>query len=135
MAPIFLLLMTAVLFTENCLMSDASSVPNKAGPSRVAPELTALYDEYASYQATGKPGPFKSTNLSLQVIDDRVVIDAAAAGDTRVLKSDLESLGMQHAVAFDRIVSGQLPITAIAALRALPSLNFARPATAALQRR
>ena len=38
------------------------------------------------------------------------------------------SLGMQRAVAFGRIVSGELPISAIPAMAGLPSLNFARAA-------
>jgi hypothetical protein len=67
-------------------------------------------------------------------IDDRVVVDAVASGDVNALKADLVSLGMQQAVAFGRIVSGQLPISAIPAMAALPSLNFARAAAASMQR-
>ena len=115
-------------------MSGAQSGGNKAGRmSKVAPELITLYEEYSSYLASGKSGVFKSTNSLVQVIDDRVVIDAVASGDASVLKSDLESLGTQHAVAFGRVVSGQLPILAISPMATLPSLNFARAAAAVLQ--
>jgi hypothetical protein len=69
----------------------------------------------------------------VRVIDDRVLVDAVASDDVNALKADLVSLGMQQAVAFGRIVSGQLPISAIPAMAALPSLNFAR-ASAAMQR-
>ena len=77
---------------------------------------------------------FRSKDPLVRVVDDRVVVDAVASGDVNALKSDLISLGMQEAVAFGRIVSGQLPISAIPAMAALPSLNFARPASAFLQR-
>jgi hypothetical protein len=53
-----------------------------------------------------------------------------ASSDVYALQADLEALGMQVAVAFGRIVSGQLPIAAINALAALASLQFARPAYA-----
>lgn len=97
--------------------------------SKLAPELVALYDEYSSYLASGKRGAFKAANPLVRVIDDRVVVDAVASGDVEALKSDLVSLGMQKAVSFGRMVSGQLPISAIPAMAALPSLKFARAAS------
>jgi hypothetical protein len=69
----------------------------------------------------------------VRVIEDRVVIDAVASGDVDVLKADLVTLGMQQAVAFGRIVSGQLPIAALPSLAALSSLNFARAVSPILQ--
>ena len=118
-----------------CALSDAPSPGNKGeSMSRVAPELGSLYNEYSSYLASGEGGVFKSTNSLVQVIDGRVIIDAVASGDASVLKADLEALGMQHGAAFGRVVSGQLPITAIRQLPTLPSLNFARAASAVLQR-
>lgn len=62
------------------------------------------------------------------------MVDAVASVDANVLKVDLVSLGMQQAVAFGRIVSGQLPISAIPKIARLPSLKFARAASGALQR-
>src|SRR5678815_4307459 len=52
------------------------------------------------------------------------------SGDVNALKADLESLGMQNAVAFGRIVSGQLPVSAIPAAARLTSLRFARSVVA-----
>jgi len=132
---IYLLLFIAFLaFAGGCTMSDAQSTGNKAGwTAKVARELITLRDEYSSYLTSGKSGVFKSTQSLIQVIDDRVVIDAVASGDATVLKADLESLGMQRAVAFGRVVSGQLPILAIPRMAILPSLNFARAASAVLQ--
>jgi hypothetical protein len=66
----------------------------------------------------------------IRLIDDRVIIDAIASGDVDTLKADLEFSGMQEAVAFGRIVSGQLPISSIAAAGTLASLQFAQPAVA-----
>ena len=123
------------------VVSSASCTPTSAqtteaevgGMSKVAPELAALYNEYSSYLASHKAGVFRSNDPLVRVIDDRVVVDAVASGDVNTLKSDLMSLGMQQAVAFGRIVSGQLPISAIPAMTALPTLNFARAASALLQ--
>jgi hypothetical protein len=117
-----------------CAVSDPLSDGDKGGRmSKVAPELINLHNEYLTYRASGTSGMFKSSNSLVQVVDDRVVIDAVASGEASVLKADLESLGTQHAVAFGRIVSGQLPISAIPSLATLASLNFARAASAVLQ--
>ena len=96
---------------------------------KVAQELISLYDEYSSYLASHSAEPFQPANPLVRVIDSRVVVDAVASGEVNVLKADLVSLGMQRAVAFGRIVSGELPISAIPAMSALPTLNFARAAS------
>jgi len=115
-------------------MSRAQTTGNGGGwITKVALELVALHDEYSSYLASGKSGAFKSTHSLVQVIDDRVVIDAVASVDATVLKTDLESLGMQRATAFGRVVSGQLPILEIPNMATLSSLNFARAAFTVLQ--
>ena len=101
--------------------------------SKIAPELIALHEEYASHLGSGRKEPFRSDNQLLQIVDSRVVVDAVASVDASVLKADLEALGMQQAVAFGRIVSGQLPILAIPSMATLPSLNSARAASAILQ--
>ena len=130
-----LMVVPVIACAVSCTISDARPAGNKADwSSKVAAELITLYDDYSNYLASGRPGVFKSTNSLAQVIDDRVIVDAVASGDASVLKADLEALGMQHGVAFDRIVSGQLPIMAIRQLPKLPSLNFARAASMVLQR-
>ena len=101
--------------------------------SKLGPELAALYDEYSVALASDRGAPLHSTNSLVHIIEDRVIIDAVASGDVDTLKADLVSLGMQQAVSFGRIVSGQLPIAAIPDLARLPSLNFARAASALLQ--
>lgn len=117
-----------------CAASDAQPAADKTGRmTKLGPELIALYDKYSSYLASGKRGVFKSSSPSVRLVDDRVIIDAVASGDANVLKSDLEGLGMQQAVAFGRVVSGQLPILAIPSMEKLSSLNSVRAATAVLQ--
>jgi hypothetical protein len=97
--------------------------------SKIGPELISLYGQYFSYVASHNAGAFQPTDRLVRVVDDRVVVDAVASDDVNALKADLMSLGMQQAVAFGRIVSGQLPISAIPTRAALPSLNFARAAS------
>ena len=131
---LYLILALFVVSSASCTPTSAQTTEAKGGGmSKVAPELAALYNEYSSYLASHKAGVFRSNDPLVRVIDDRVVVDAVASGDVNTLKSDLMSLGMQQPVAFGRIVSGQLPISAIPAMTALPTLNFARAASALLQ--
>jgi hypothetical protein len=114
--------------------SEAQPGKDRAGwRAKLGGELITLYDEYSSYIASGKRGVFKSSSPLVQLVDDRVIVDAVASGDANVLKSDLEALGMQQVVAFGRVVSGQLPVPAIRSMAELPSLTSARAATAVLQ--
>jgi hypothetical protein len=123
--------LVSLVSTVNCSPLAAQRTGGDGGRvSKLGPELVSLYDEYSSYLESRKGGTFRSADPLVRVIDDRVVIDAVASGDMNVLKTDLESLGMQQAVARGRILSGQLPISAIPAMAALPSLNFARGALA-----
>ena len=78
--------------------------------SKVAQDLITLYDEYSAYLTSHSARAFQPADPLVRVVDDRVVIDAVASGDVNVLKYELEALGMQQAVAFGRIVSGQLPV-------------------------
>src|SRR4029453_12252495 len=80
--------------------------------------------------ARGGGAAFTPSNPLLPVSAGRVLIDAVASGDVQALNADLEALGMQGAVAFGRIFSGQLPIAAIEGMAALASLQFARSAYA-----
>ena len=109
----------------------AQAATDKSGfMAKATPDLAVLYDEYMSSPARQGTGTFQPSNPLLRLIDDRVVIDAVASGDVKALQADLVALGMHGSVAVGRIVSGQLPISAIAALPALTSLKFARPAYA-----
>ena len=72
--------------------------------------------------------PLHVTDPTIQVVEDRVVVDAVASGDVGALRDRLLALGMRSAATAGRIVSGQLPIGQIAAMAALPELRFARAA-------
>jgi hypothetical protein len=102
--------------------------------AKIAPELIALHEEYSSHLTSRRQEPFRSTNRLLQIVDNHVVVDAVASGEATVLQADLMALGMRDAVAFGRIVSGQLPISSIPALATLSSLSFARAAAAITQK-
>ena len=97
--------------------------------AKVGPELQRLYETYRAAQTTGSP--FVSTDPLVRVADGRVVIDAVASEDVEVLKKDLVALGLEHPASAGRIVSGYLPVSAIPAMAALPSLRFARAAMSA----
>jgi hypothetical protein len=121
------------------LMAGCTSAPSQTATvksermSKIAAELLALYNEYSAYLASPRTRPFQPSSPLVRFIDGRVVIDAVASGDVDALKSDLVSLGMQEAAAFGRIVSGQLPVSAIPKLAALTSLKFANAAAGLTQ--
>ena len=118
-----------------CTLTTAQTPPQASDKiMKVGQELLALYDEYSAYVASAKGGSFHSANPLIRIHGDRVVVDATASGEAAVLKADLLALGMQQAVAFGRIVSGELPIRSIPALGRLESLNFARAASATFNR-
>jgi hypothetical protein len=103
-------------------------VPAHGRPtSKVSADLAQLQQRRASPQPPGGGGR-EPANPAIRIVDDRVLIDAVASEDVNALKADLEALGMRDAVAFGRVVSGQLPIRAIDALNGLATLQFARPA-------
>ena len=101
--------------------------------AKLTHSLVKLHDQYATYLAQRSAASFNFGDPLITLVDNRVVVDAVASGDVNELKADLESLGMQQAVAFGRMVSGQLPILAIPSMATLPSLNSARAASAFLQ--
>jgi hypothetical protein len=100
------------------------------GPSRINAMLTALHAEHASYRGQAGAGGFATTNRLLRVKDDRIVVDAVAAGDVTALQARLAALGMRNMSVFGRVVSGELPISAIPALDGTAGLRLARPSLA-----
>jgi len=99
--------------------------------TKVGAVLSAVYEEYRVQESQGGATDFESENPLIRITEGRVIIDAVASGDTAVPRADLEALGMQQAASFGRMVSGQLPVAAIADVDVLDSLQFARPAAAA----
>jgi len=116
-----------VVLTLLTLGSSAGVAAADAGPlSKIGPELRALYGAYRMAEEQGRP--LQVTDPTIQVVEDRVVVDAVASGDVGALRDRLLAIGMRSAATAGRIVSGQLPISQIAAMAALPELRFARAA-------
>ena len=112
-------------------VSSTNAQTGKDGPmAKLTHNLVFLYAQHAAPLAQRSAAPFSSNDSLVTLVDDRVLVDAVASGDVNVLQSDLVSLGMQQAVSFGRIVSGQLPISAIPAAAGLASLRFAQPSAA-----
>jgi len=113
-----------------CFVLTAGTGPaalDKNGPmEKISAELLALYDAYLAAQRLGIP--FAASDPLVRIVDDRVIVDAVASGNVAALESDLRALGMRETVSAGRIVSGQLPISAIVALANLQSLRFVRAA-------
>jgi len=124
-----------IFATVNILaVSSAKAQTSKAGPmAKLTPSLVLLHEQHVAQLRQRSAAPFSSNDPLVTLVNDRVVVDAVASGDINVLKSDLVALGMQQAVAFGRIVSGQLPIAAIPAASGLASLRFAQSAAAMTQ--
>jgi cysteine-rich repeat protein len=97
---------------------------------QVPTDLARLHAEYVAHKRARTAAPFRSANALMPVSNDRVFIDAVAAGDVDALEADLRALGLEQAAVFGRTVSGRLPLAAIDALSHLPSLKLARPALA-----
>jgi hypothetical protein len=116
-----------------CILASGhawAATGKEASLAKVDQALVVVANEYLAYLAQGGGTAFTPSNPLLRVHEGRVQIDAVASGDVHALQADLQALGMQGAVAFGRVVSGQLPLTAINALATLASLQFARPAYA-----
>jgi len=98
--------------------------------AKLTPSLVLLHEQHVAQLRQRSAVPFSSNDSLITLVNDRVVVDAVASGDVNVLKADLVSLGMQQAVALGRVLSGELPISAIPQAAALASLRFAQSAAA-----
>lgn len=122
-----LILFSIVLLVWN----SANAQTRKNTPwAKLSHSLVALHEQHAAHLTQRRSAPFKPADPLVTLADDRVLVDAISSGGVEALKSDLEALGMQEAVAFGRVVSGQLPISQLPAAAELASLRFAQPAAA-----
>src|SRR6187551_1564696 len=79
----------------------ATAQSGKGGPmAKLAHSLLNLHEQYTTYLTQRSAVSFSSSDPLVTVVDQRVVVDAVASRDPNVLKADLESLGMEHAIAF-----------------------------------
>src|SRR3990170_5460621 len=106
-ALIYLSLSVALL-----LGGGAMAQTGKDGPmAKLDHSLIELHQRYAAHLASRSRAPFSADDPLIRLAGDYVIVDAVADGDAEALKANLEQLGMQQAVAFGRVVSGQLPIS------------------------
>ncbi|UCF93422.1 MAG: S8 family serine peptidase [Desulfobacterales bacterium] len=96
--------------------------------AKVSRDLIVLQQEFRANQQLPILQAFRPSNPVVRIVAGRVVIDAVATGDARLLLADLKALGLQRGAIRDRMVSGQLPIAAISELADLQSLKLVRPA-------
>ncbi|PSR52386.1 hypothetical protein AHMF7605_02020 [Adhaeribacter arboris] len=125
-----------VLLPGLAIRSQAQSKPNYK--MSAAHPLAKIGSELAELQANHKAGTHGIQKLGtgklskkslLQIQGDYVVIEAVAElNQTAQLLADLKAMGMTHAAAYGRMVSGLMPINKLSKVAALPNLHFARPA-------
>lgn len=114
------------------MIASGPTVFPKSETSKVSGVLLALHAEFQKYRQQqsmhGANSPaFQSGTFATTIVGDAVVIDTAASGDPEALANDLRQLGAQKVAVFGRMVSCQLPLLAIPALKNLSTLQLARP--------
>jgi hypothetical protein len=106
----------------------------KDGPlAKIGYDLARLYFAYRAHQRQASGQPFASPGGVSITGGGRVVVDATARRDSRQLRADLDALGLEGGATAGPIVSGRLPIEALAEAAALESLRSLRPSVAQTQ--
>ena len=102
--------------------------------AKIGTDLAGLYQQQSAFALRVAPSTavagVTADQSMMQIVGDKVVIDAVAAGDTDALLRELEALGLENGSSFGHVVSGLLPISALEAAAGLDTLQFARPAMA-----
>lgn len=107
----------------------------KDGPlAPVGLDLARLYVAWTLHEEQGRQTTFTAPE-GLPVRDGRVTIDATAARDAPALRDSLEALGLTGSAQTGAVVSGRLPIGALAEAARLANLRAMRPARAMTHRR
>jgi subtilisin family serine protease len=89
--------------------------------------LIDLAAAYGLGQPQGRPAVGRA-DRRVRIVEDRVIVDAVAAGDTGRLHADLAALGARNVEAFGRVVSAEVPLSRLGDLPGLASLHWVRPA-------
>lgn len=130
-AGAFAIAATALPVMAQSVESPLNKRPSKVDMSKVSGSLLNLHEKYQGYQEQKSVQKlstvFNPPNSRMVITADTVVFDAAASGDPEVLANDLKALGALDVTVFGRMVSGRLPLSAIPALKNLPSLQLVRP--------
>ena len=117
---------------------ESFSGPDRVGKdgemARIGFDLGMLYHEHRDFRQRGGARvlkhKFRSSRKLIRIKDEKVTIDAVAAGDVDQLVRKLETLGMENTAVFGRMVSGRLPIAALEQASRLNALKLARSAYA-----
>lgn len=93
-------------------------------PRRVETLLLELANQFTNQSFSQLPQNAEGTNIVFN--NGLVAVDAIAQNSADGLLADLENLGLVGGSAFQQVVSGQLPLTAVSNAAALNSLRFIR---------
>ncbi len=112
--------------TEDSTALEAYNQAAEAQRGRkITTNLIEIDEDYQAYQQAGAQGDFSPGVQGASVTNQTIVIEAVASGSTNALLQDLQALGFQQIAAFNRTISGRLPLSAIAQLDGLATLQFA----------
>lgn len=104
-----------------------------ASGGKVSYELAWLSAQNSPLPGPGSGSPPALINFDLlQIAGGGNIAIQAAGADAQALLADLQALGLTNGASFGNLVTGMLPISAIADLEDLESLGFMRPAYAPL---
>jgi len=120
--------------------AKARSLHDKTGPMRaLSPPLTRLYERYqagagAALQRQAAPAKQSraatTMNRVMHVSDGYVTVDVIATGDPEALRATLESEGMIGIETFGKVLSGRLPVAALANAASTSGVLAVRPTAA-----
>ncbi len=115
-------------------LGPADVMSAKTGPmAKIGTDLAGLHQRQSAFAFRAAPravGDLAPAESMMQIVGDKVVIDAVAVDDTDALLGELEALGLENGTSFGHVVSGLLPIASLEAAAGLENLQFARPAMA-----
>ncbi len=115
---------SAVMGKQDLSVMGLSSVQTAFSKSKLGSTLKQLAASSISAQAlSGGAG-------KLPISGGYITIDAVASGDPAALLSKLQSLGLKYGSAYQQMVSGRLPVSALSQAGQLPELKFVRMSAA-----
>jgi PKD repeat protein len=94
--------------------------------------LLKVYFEFKHHQQTSPGSSFRPRNSFLRISRGRILIDAHAVSNSKILLADLNHLGLFEGSRFGNVVSGWLPIGVLrqaASLGSLRALSASIPIT------
>jgi len=102
----------------------APNIPDAVTPRGTTPPAAKL----PQAQIFAKPDVKNFSKDALMVYDGYVVIEAIARENTQDLLEALQALGLKNGAAYGGMVSGMMPVEAVAQMENVRSMQYARPA-------